>query len=514
MRFSANRVFGMLWMSTICVASGFGCKPEAEYAAPPPPKVTVATPVQMDVTLYVEEAGYTEAVEMIELRARVEGFLDQACVPDGSDVKAGDPLFIIDKRPFQAELAKVEAAVTVALAEAEDAKAKLLRAQPLRERQAISEEELQEKRAAYLVSQANIKAAEAAFEQAKLELSYCEIKAPVDGRMGDNLIDEGNFVGRGLSTHLGTMIRYDPIYARFNISERDFLELIRLDRENRQKAAADGESQNEPERDSDLRRVVYMALEGEDDFSHEGYLDYVELGIESSTGTFGVRAVFPNPPVPGRSVPDIAPGMTVRVRVPLGTQKGALLIPEAAVAADQKGRFAKVVNSENKVERRDLRLGIKVADLIVVEDGIKPDDRVIVGNLQRARESVPVEIEETKTLEPPTAAVLPPPTFTKPLENDPGLRRLERAESVPSEPAPAGTTPAKPVPAESTPAESRVPARKPLGESPPATSPAPPSPPAASSPPETPDKPSTGPPAASGQETESPVAPTAAPDPS
>lgn len=385
-------VWWLLWLP-VWLLSAPGCAPKNEYIEPPPPTVTVSQPIHQDVTTYIEEMGVTEAFETVEIRARVEGYLEEIHFQDGQTVAAGDPLFVIDKRPYEAERNKAAAAVTVAEAELGDAEAKYRRAIPLAKSGAVSNEELTERAAAYEVAKASIEAKKAALQQAELELSYCDIHTPIAGRVGERLIDRGNFVGRSLTTHLTTVIRYDPIYARFNISERELLRLMRTS-----PGRANGD-------DVDMKQIkFYLSLEDEEDFPHEGRFDYADLGVESATGTFLFRGVFPNPP-PHR----ITPGMTVKIRVPTGVLPQALLVPEAAFAADQRGRYVLVVNDQDKVERRDVTAGLKVGNLLVVSKGLAADEWVITEGVQFVRPGSLVK-KEPKQLEPPPAQIQLPST--------------------------------------------------------------------------------------------------------
>jgi RND family efflux transporter MFP subunit len=361
-----------------------GCQRANEYVPPPPATVTVAQPIRQDVVTYIEETGTTEAVETVNLRARVEGFLEEIKFQDGDDVKAGDILFVIDKKPFLAECKIAEAALKVAEAEAKDAEAKYRRAIPLAQTGAVSQEELVEKAATYEVSRSAIEAARANLAKAELDLSYTDVESPIDGRVSDRLVDRGNFVGRTMTTHLATVISYDPIYANFNISEPELLRILKRG------------PRREGTQELDKTKIkFYMSLQDETGFPHEGHYDYADLAVESGTGTFRIRGVFPNP-----EPRVITPGMFVQIRVPTGTLKDALLVPEAALASDQAGRHLMVVNSENKVERRNVEMGIKLQDMQVVTEGLRADDWVIIEGLQRARPGS-IVTPERKELEPP-----------------------------------------------------------------------------------------------------------------
>jgi RND family efflux transporter MFP subunit len=382
---------GISWALAIGILCG--CQPRVQFAPPPPPVVAVSQPVLQDVTLYIEEMGVTEAVETVEIRARVEGYLEEVHFQDGQEVNAGDILFVIDRKPFEAERNKAAAALKVAEAEKGDAEAKYRRALPLAERNAISQEELVEKAAAYEVSKAVIEARQADLERAELELSYTEVRSPIDGRVGARLIDVGNFVGRSMTSHLTTVIRYDPIHATFHISERELLGLIRRG--------------PRPDEGGELVKEqipCHLALEDETDFSHVGHFDYADLGVESATGTFRLRGVFDNP-----RPRLITPGMTVRIRIPTGVLKDALLVPESALGADQRGRYLLIVNAEDRVERRDVTLGKKVGTLQVVQTGLTHDAWVIVEGIQFVRPGATIR-REARPLAPPVAEDLPEDT--------------------------------------------------------------------------------------------------------
>ncbi len=391
-RLLKHRIWG--WM-LFGVATGLavGCQPGVQFVPPPPPLVDVSRPLHQDITTHIEEIGVTEAAETVEIRARVEGYLEEIHFQDGQQVQAGDLLFVIDRKPFEAERNKAVAALKVAIAEKQDAEAKYRRALPLAERNAISQEELVEKAAAYEVNKAAIEVRQADLDRAELELGYTEVRSPIDGRVGARLIDVGNFVGRSMTSHLTTVIRYHPIYATFNISERELLELIR-----RGPRRDDGEELNKE------AIPFYMALEDETAFSHVGHLDYADLGVEAATGTFRLRGVFPN-----RSPSMITPGMTVRIRVPTGVIKDALLVPELAIGTDQRGRYLLVVNSEDQVERRDVTLGRKTGAMQVVASGLSADDWVIVEGIQFVRPGSRVR-REVRPLTPPAAEIVPQQT--------------------------------------------------------------------------------------------------------
>ncbi|MFZ5833321.1 MAG: efflux RND transporter periplasmic adaptor subunit, partial [Planctomycetota bacterium] len=383
-------------VAAILGITGCGASEGNRYQEPPPQRVYVSQPLQQDVFDFVEETGTTEPFETVEVRARVEGFLEEIKFQAGQDdIQAGDELFLIDQRPYQAVVTQAEAALRVAQAEAQDADAKFRRSSVLAPQGAISQEELFERAAALEVAKAKIVAAQANLDAARLDLSYTIVKSPINGRIGKALVDRGNLVGRGMPTQLATVIRYDPIFATFNISERKLLDLKAA---NRSPRSAQGRSERE-----DVR--IYMGLANEEGYPHEGHLDFADLGVESSSGTFKIRAVFPNPDL------RIVPGLFVRIRIPVGKRQGALLVPESAVGADQEGRYVYVVNDREgakEVARRGITLGAKLGEMRVALSGLEPSDVFVVSGIQRVRPGSKVAPEEVRLEAPPAAAGVSP----------------------------------------------------------------------------------------------------------
>jgi membrane fusion protein (multidrug efflux system) len=353
---------------------------------------------------------------MVEIRARVEGFLQSIKFEEGKAVKKGDLLFVIDPRPFQAVLDQAEAAAELAAASLESAKAELERAraevknaeaQLSRAEQAIAaspgavtREELDLRRTAVLTAKAvedaaraaiasahaQIAASEAAVTEAELNLSYTQVRSPIDGRAGRKLIDLGNLVGAGEQTLLTSVVRYDPIYAFFAVSESDLLQFTR----EALKQAPPGTSTRELK----LDKTIFLGLGDEKGFPHEGKADYADLAVDQSTGTYLVRGVFPNSDLL------IPPGAFVRIQCPR-QQIEATLIDQRAVGRDQSGAYLLVVDENNVVERRPVELGGKYNGMQAVSGEIGPEDRVIVNGLQRARPGAKVAPQEA---EPPADA--------------------------------------------------------------------------------------------------------------
>lgn len=355
-----------------------GCEKKKEKAPPPkPPAVTVAKPAVQDVTNYVYFTGYTEARKSVELRARVEGFLESFSFEPGELVKKGDLLFVIDPKPFEAEVDQAKANLKTMQAEFQLAKAGLQRKESAFKEKAVSELTVLEARAERSKAEADVKGAEAALVSTQLNLSYTTINAPISGRISRNYVDAGNLVGGGGDkTLLADIVNYDPIYVYFNVDERS---LMLYKKHNR------GQSLNTP---AERKTTVFLALEGDDGYPHKGDGDYLDNTVDLATGTIQARAVFENKDL------FIEPGLFAKVRLPYHEEKNALLVPDAALAADQRGRYLLTVNKENIVEYKPVEIGALVEGLRVITKGISAEDRVVVKGIQRARPGSPVTPEE------------------------------------------------------------------------------------------------------------------------
>ena len=247
------------------------------------------------------------------------------------------------------------------------------------------------------VARADVLRAKAKVEKAALDLSYTQVTAPITGRAGRNLVDLGNLVGEGEPTLLTTVTRYDPMYAYFNLNERDLLKVMAMNRKKVQEKGLDPDEN--PESEADI--PVFLQIANEEDYPHEGKLDFAESGVDKETGTLQLRGIFPNP----GSAPVLIPGLFVSLRMPVDKRGNALLVTERAIGSDQGGRFLLAVNSENMVEKRPIRMGQLVDGLRVIEEGLQPDDSVVVNGLQRARPGAKVDPEQTD-MESLTASAL------------------------------------------------------------------------------------------------------------
>ncbi len=355
-----------------------GCSKEQQKAVPPPPKVTVARPLVQEFTNYVYFTGYTEARQSVELRARVEGFLESFSFQPGDLVAEGDLLFSIDRRQFVANVAQAEADLASREAELQLSRTTVKRKESAFKQRAVSELAVLEARAAVSKAEAQVKGAEGVLANARLELSYTEMYAPVAGRMSRNMVDIGNLVGAGGDkTLLATLVNYDPVYVYFNVDERS---LMLYKKKHKGSELRGG--------DQDVKTPVFLGLEGEKGYPHSGYINYMSNEVDLGTGTIQVRGVFDNKDL------FILPGMFARVRIPLEVVEDALLVPDAALTADQRGKFLLTVNKENIVEYKPVKTGAVLDGMRVITNGITAEDRVIVRGIQRARPGSPVTPEE------------------------------------------------------------------------------------------------------------------------
>jgi RND family efflux transporter MFP subunit len=373
----------------LCAVVGlaFGCGEPNTYVAPPPPGVTVALPLQSDVTDYLEFTGTTQAVETVEVRARASGFLQSIHFTPGAHVRQGDLLFVIDPREYVADLDAAQAEVQSAQAKVQWAQIELERAQRLYQQRAGAEAEVVRWRGERDVSAAAVARAKARVERAQLNLDYTRVTAPISGRVSRNYVDLGNLVGEREPTLLTTITRFDPIYVYFNLNERNLLKVMS---EYRKQVGEKGfNPKTAPARDIGV--PLGMGLVTEEGYPHQGLLDFAESGVDAGTGTLQLRGVFPNP----GGVPVILPGLFARVRMPIGERAAALMVTERAVGSDQVGRYLMVIDAENRVDKRPVRIGQVVDGLVVITEGLRPDERVVVNGIQRARPGAVVAPEET-----------------------------------------------------------------------------------------------------------------------
>ena len=347
------------------------CGQGQQQAAPPPPAVTVANPVKGTIVDRDEYVGRFVAVNSVEVRARVSGYLEQIHFKDGQIVKEGDILFTIDKRPFQNSLDQARANLQQAKANLSYTEADLARGQQLVRDKTITEQTFDQRVQAHRNAQASVAGNEAAMRQAELDLQFTEPRAPITGRIGDRRVSPGNLVTGGTSapttTLLATIVTTDPIRFEFTYDEASFLRYERNSKRGDDIASRSGGAE------------VALKLIDEKSFAHYGRMDFVDNVIDRATGTIRGRASFPN------AEGLFTPGMFGRLQVPASPPYEALLVPDSAIGSEQVRKFVYVVSPDNTVVQKFVTLGQLSDSMRVVKEGLDANDRVIVEGLMRAR---------------------------------------------------------------------------------------------------------------------------------
>ncbi len=348
------------------VAERHWAGPEAPPAPPPPPQVTVSAPVRKTVQATSRLLGQFAAVDTVELRAQVGGTLAAIAFKDGQTVRAGDPLFAIDPRPFQIRLDAAVAQLQTAQAKQALTAAELWRAQQLKRTDYGSAESVDTRAADDRGAQATIQTAKSAIQDARLDLEFARITAPFAGRMGARLVSLGSLVsggrgGTGQSTPLATIVSLDPIYLAFDMSEADYVAY--------QKAHHDGAAPSD----------VAISLYGDGRFDRHGTLDFIDNAVDRSSGTIRARATVPNPDLA------ITPGQFARLRLSLGQPEPAMLVPASAVVPDQSRQVVMTVASDGTVVPKPVEVGDLEQGLRVIRSGLAPADRVVIDGLVRVR---------------------------------------------------------------------------------------------------------------------------------
>ncbi len=363
------------------------CGQGNQYVAPPPPQVTVANPVQQPVTRYLEATGNSASINSTDLLARVPGFVQEINYRDGDQVTKGTLLFTIEPEPYRQKVDQSKAAEAGAEANLKSAQATLQRQQELLKNQNVSQSQYDTALATRDGAQSTLDQARVNTKLAQINYDYTQVTAPFDGVVSARQVSVGQYVGGTTTpTVLATIVQRDPIYVNFNISEHDVLNV-------REEIRRRGLTPD------DLKKVpVEVGLQTETGYPHKGTLDYAAPTVNQSTGTLAVRAILEN------SEKVLLPGYFVRVRIPLGEEQKALLVPDVALGSDQGGRYLLIVNKDNVVEQRKVEIGPLVETMRVIEKGIAADDRVIVSGLLRA---VPGEKVDPQVR---SAANTPPPT--------------------------------------------------------------------------------------------------------
>ena len=346
-------VLGLLALAPACKRLE-GAEPKAQRQAQaqrPPAPVSLATAVERDVPVYLDQIGKNVAPEVVTIQPQVSGRITAIHVKDGATVKRGDPLLTIDPRPYQAQLDSAQAQLARNVAELELARLEFGRVQALLRTDAISQQDHDARRSAVAVSEAQVRLSRAAVETAKLNLEYCFIRSPIDGRAGQRLVDLGNVVGPGPASALLVIQRLDPMYADFTIPENDLGSV--------QRAVEAGQARAE------------VRLPDEPDGPRAGTLTFLDNAVQEGTGTVKLRATIAN------SDWHFWPGRFVKARLVLGTRQGAVLVPASATQTSAKGPFVYVVNGDSTAELRPVTVGQRQGDLVAISSGLKGGERVV-----------------------------------------------------------------------------------------------------------------------------------------
>lgn len=352
---------------------------EAVASAAPPAPVTTAKPLVKEIVEWDEFTGQFAAVDSVELRARVSGYLQSIHFTDGQMVNEGDLLFVIDPRPFEISLASAEAALVSAQARADLAKQQLDRAEKLKQSDFVSQSTFDERLQELQSANADAEVARAAINAVKLNLEYTRIMAPLSGRIGVHEVSIGNLVtggDAGNTTRLTTLVSLDPIHLTFDVSESDFLAY--------QRAAAEGRLQST--RDSKLKVAAHLM--DEEEWTLNGEMDFVNNEVDRTAGTIRARAIFPNP---GRI---ITPGQFGRIRIPGSDPYNAVLIPDSAILSDQSQKIVMTVAADGTVTPRVIRPGPSYQGLRIVREGLTGEERIIIDGLLRARPGAKVDPQQ------------------------------------------------------------------------------------------------------------------------
>lgn len=348
-------------VAAVIAACSSQAAPGEGAGMPPPPEVSVATVLSKQVRQWDDFTGRVSAIETVELRPRVSGYVERVAYQEGQEVKKGDLLFVIDQRRYRAELNRAQADLERARSEARLAQSQDARAQTLLEAKAISREEFDTRKAATAQGNAAVRAAEAAVASAQLDLQFTQVRSPIDGRAGRAVVTEGN-LAQADSTLLTTLVSQDPMYVYFESDEQSFLRY--------QELARKGERTR-------TQNPVRVGLASEQGYPHEGTVDFIDNQVDPATGTIRARAVLPNPDR------IFTPGLFARVQLEGSAEFKAMLIDDKAVLTDQDRKYVYVLGPKNTAVRKDVVLGRTIGGLRVVEKGLAANDKVIVHGVQK-----------------------------------------------------------------------------------------------------------------------------------
>jgi len=375
------------WLALAALALTAGCGSGRDGSGPPPLPVTTAEVQQAQIPLYLEHVGTTEAVSTVEIRARVRGVLEKVLFKEGADVEKGALLFVIEQKPYRAALDKAQADLQRARATLERTQADYDRTSALEQKQVSSQAELDHARAARDEAAASVQAAKAAVEQAQLDMDYTEIHAPIAGRIGRMLVNQGNLVGASEQTTLATIVQLDPIYVYWSPSERERLDVLRQRKEGRY-----------VQRD---QVEVRAELADGSEYPFPGRLDFVDNTVDPSAGTLRVRAVFPNPDK------TLLPGQYANLRVLVGRDVPVLLVPASAIVEEQGGSTVYVVTPEGTIQPRAVVASSTHDQMRVIDSGLQAGEKIAVDNLGKLRPGMKVTAKSSDSTPKTDAAAKP-----------------------------------------------------------------------------------------------------------
>lgn len=356
--------FGVVASAILVLAACDNAGSSKTAAAPPPPPVTVAKPLVKEVVERDEFTGRFDSTAWVDIRARVAGYLESVEFKDGAMVREGDLLFVIDRRPFQATVAQADATLVSARARLEFAKQELDRVERLTRSGNAPERQLDERRQQFLSAQADVNGAQGALTQARLDLGFTEVKAPISGKISRKLVTEGNLI-RANETLLTTITALDPIYFYFDVDERSYLAYERMSR------TSSGSKQTGYE--------IMVALADEPEPKHKGVVDFIDNRVDQATGTMRGRAVLENKDL------FLTPGLFGRISIPGSERYKAVLVPDEAIGTDLDRRFVYVVGQDGTVSQKVVRPGPRFDGYRIVRTGLTGDETIIVNGMQRAR---------------------------------------------------------------------------------------------------------------------------------
>jgi len=370
------RILGAVLVTSALFISVSGCEKKAE-APPPPPSVVVAEAVSSSVPLSIEFIGQLDSPQNVEVRARVEAFVDKILFTEGAEVKEGAPLFALDKKPFEERLAAANGMLAEAKAALNKYEKDVARLTPLAQKRAIPQQDLDNAVASVEVGKASVVSAQAKVESAKIDLGYCDMRAPITGLIGAKQVSVGELVGKGQPTLMATISMLDPIWFYCNISESQYLR-----------------SENEARRTGKSISDLPITLILGDGSVHpdKGKLVFIDRAVDVKTGTLRVRIEFPN------TKKVLRPGMFGRIKVDLGVRPDSILVPERAVAELQGKNFMWVIDAGNKATQRAVKVGEPIDGNVLILDGLMSGERFVVEGLQKVREGATVQ---PKLLEQP-----------------------------------------------------------------------------------------------------------------